>query len=89
MTHTLKPSCRELMTSHSLLTGHVSTTLMAAHMSYMDTTLFRSSGRYVLTSMSFTNPSSAGVSDGALRWLSRSVANAPVRMCVLAMVLVR
>ena len=58
-------------------------------MSHMDATLFCGLGGYVLTSMSFTNPSSAGALDGTSRWLSRSVADALVRMCVLAMVLMR
>ena len=51
-------------TLRSFLTGHVSTTLVAAHMSHTDMTLFRGSAGYVLTSMSFTNPRSAGASGG-------------------------
>jgi len=47
----------------------------------------------VLTSVSFINPSSTGVLDHTSRWLSRSstacIADVLVRMCVLAMVLVR
>ena len=51
-------------TSRSFLTGHVSTTLVAARMSHTDATLFRSLAGYVLMSVSFMNPRSAGASGG-------------------------
>ena len=51
-------------TLRSFLTGHVSTTLVVAHMSHTDTTLFCGSAGYMLTSVSFTNPRSAGTSGG-------------------------
>ena len=88
--HTLRPSCKAPATSRSLLAGHVSTTLVAARMSHIEATLFRGSGGYVLANVSFTNPSSAGASEGVSRWPSRSsaarVADSPVGICVLAMV---
>ena len=75
-----------LTTSRSFLTGHMSTTLVAVHMNHMDMGLFRGSGGYVLMSVSYMNPRSAGVSGGMSRWLSihsaACVTDAPVGMCV-------
>jgi len=57
------------MTSRSFLTGHVSMTLVVVCMSHMDATFFCSLGGYMLTSVSFTNPRSAGTSGGTSMWL--------------------